>query len=59
MNRVVYYSRFFCVIIYDDMARVASSAELGKQQVDKVNEVMVEIRQEANNVSATVSSLSI
>jgi len=45
--------------VTDDMARVAGSAELGKQQIDKVNEVMAEIRQEANNVSATVSSLSI
>jgi methyl-accepting chemotaxis protein len=41
------------------MAGVASSAELGKLQIDKVNEVMVEIRREANNVSATVSNLSI
>ncbi|MDM5113486.1 methyl-accepting chemotaxis protein [Aeromonas salmonicida] len=57
--KVVQKNRELTARVTDDMARVASSAELGKQQVDKVNEVMVEIRQEANNVSATVSSLSI
>ena len=57
--KVVQKNRELTARVTDDMARVAGSAELGKQQIDKVNEVMVEIRQEANNVSATVSSLSI
>lgn len=41
-----------------EMSDVAGSAELGKQQVGEVNEVMSEIRREANNVSATVSGLA-
>ena len=41
------------------MSDVASSAELGKQQVGEVNEVMSDIRREANNVSSTVSDLAI
>ena len=57
--KVVQKNRELTAKVTDDMARVAGSAELGKQQIDKVNEVMAEIRQEANNVSATVSSLSI
>ncbi len=57
--KVVQKNRELTARVTDDMARVAGSAELGKQQIDKVNEVMAEIREEANNVSATVSSLSI
>ncbi|MCX4102563.1 methyl-accepting chemotaxis protein [Aeromonas hydrophila] len=57
--KVVQQNRELTAKVTDDMARVAGSAELGKQQIDKVNEVMAEIREEANNVSATVSSLSI
>ncbi len=57
--KVVQKNRELTAKVTDDMARVAGSAELGKQQIDKVNEVMAEIREEANNVSATVSSLSI
>ncbi|OZG40154.1 hypothetical protein CAK78_20350 [Aeromonas sp. A35_P] len=57
--KVVQKNRELTARVTDDMARVAGSAELGKQQIDKVDEVMTEIRQEANNVSATVSSLSI
>jgi methyl-accepting chemotaxis protein len=56
---VVQKNRELTARVTDDMAGVASSAELGKQQIDKVNEVMVEIRREANNVSTTVSNLSI
>ncbi|MDM5131795.1 methyl-accepting chemotaxis protein [Aeromonas piscicola] len=56
---VVQKNRELTARVTDDMAGVASSAELGKLQIDKVNEVMVEIRREANNVSATVSNLSI
>ena len=41
------------------MPRVFGIAGSIQQQIDKVNEVMAEIREEANNVSATVSSLSI
>ncbi|MNJ81803.1 hypothetical protein D3C77_807970 [compost metagenome] len=42
-----------------DMAGVAGSAELGKQQIAGVDRLMSEIRQEATRVSETVSSLSI
>jgi methyl-accepting chemotaxis protein len=57
--KVVQKNRELTTRVTDDMAGVAGSAELGKQQIARVDRVMAEIRQEANRVSETVSSLSI
>ncbi|MEH8119386.1 PAS domain-containing methyl-accepting chemotaxis protein [Aeromonas allosaccharophila] len=57
--KVVQNNRELTARATSEMSDVASSAELGKQQVGEVNEVMSEIRREANNVSSTVSDLAI
>ncbi|MEG0007482.1 MAG: PAS domain-containing methyl-accepting chemotaxis protein [Aeromonas sp.] len=57
--KVVQKNRELTAQVTGDMAGVAGSAELGKEQIAKVSQVMVEIRQEANRVSETVSNLSI
>ena len=56
--KVVQNNRELTAKVTAEMSDVAGSAELGKQQVGEVNEVMSEIRREANNVSATVSGLA-
>ena len=56
--KVVQNNRKLTAKVTAEMSDVAGSAELGKQQVGEVNEVMSEIRREANNVSATVSGLA-
>ncbi|WP_033138330.1 methyl-accepting chemotaxis protein [Aeromonas finlandensis] len=57
--KVVQNNRELTAKVTSEMSDVASSAELGKQQVGEVDEVMNEIRREANNVSSTVSDLAI
>ncbi len=57
--KVVQKNRELTARVTGDMAGVAGSAELGKEQIARVDAVMVEIRQEANRVSETVSNLSI
>ena len=57
--KVVQKNRELTARVTGDMAGVADSAELGKQQIAGVDRLMSEIRQEANRVSETVSSLSI
>ncbi|WP_310597340.1 methyl-accepting chemotaxis protein [Aeromonas aquatica] len=56
--KVVQKNRELTARVTDDMAGVAGSAELGKQQIAGVDRLMAEIRQEANRVSETVSNLS-
>lgn len=56
--KVVQKNRELTARVTDDMAGVAGSAELGKQQIGRVDRVMAEIRQEANRVSETVANLS-
>ncbi|MFB2866461.1 methyl-accepting chemotaxis protein [Aeromonas sp. MdU4] len=56
--KVVQNNRELTAKVTAEMSGVASSAELGKQQVGEVSEVMSEIRKEANNVSDTVSGLA-
>ncbi|GJA51560.1 PAS domain-containing methyl-accepting chemotaxis protein [Aeromonas caviae] len=57
--RVVQKNRELTARVTDDMAGVAGSAELGKQQIAGVDKLMSEIHQEADRVSQTVSALSI
>ncbi|MDY7892649.1 methyl-accepting chemotaxis protein [Aeromonas caviae] len=57
--RVVQKNRELTARVTDDMAGVADSAELGKQQIAGVDKLMSEIHQEADRVSQTVSALSI
>ncbi|WP_439834360.1 methyl-accepting chemotaxis protein [Aeromonas enteropelogenes] len=57
--KVVQNNRDLTSRVTAEMSGVADSAELGKQQVGEVNQVMSEIRREANNVSRTVSDLAI
>ncbi len=57
--RVVQKNRELTARVTDDMAGVAGSAELGKQQIAGVDKLMSEIHQEADRVSQTVSDLSI
>ena len=57
--RVVQKNRELTAMVTDDMAGVAGSAELGKQQIAGVDKLMSEIHQEADRVSQTVSALSI
>ena len=57
--KVVQKNRELTAQVTGDMAGVAGSAELGREQIARVDAVMVEIRQEANRVSETVSNLSI
>ncbi|MBL0517425.1 methyl-accepting chemotaxis protein [Aeromonas caviae] len=57
--RVVQKNRELTARVTDDMAGVAGSAELGKQQIAGVDKLMSEIHQEAGRVSQTVSALSI
>ena len=57
--KVVQKNRELTARVTDDMAGVAGSAELGKQQIASVDKLMSEIHQEADRVSQTVSALSI
>ncbi len=57
--KVVQKNRELTARVTDDMAGVAGSAELGKQQIAGVDKLMSEIHQEADRVSQTVSALSI
>ena len=57
--RVVQKNRELTARVTDDMAGVAGSAELGKQQIAEVDKLMSDIHQEASRVSQTVSALSI
>ncbi|WP_324056712.1 methyl-accepting chemotaxis protein [Aeromonas caviae] len=57
--RVVQKNRELTARVTEDMAGVAGSAELGKQQIAGVDKLMSEIHQEADRVSQTVSALSI
>ncbi|MGY3864589.1 methyl-accepting chemotaxis protein [Aeromonas bivalvium] len=57
--RVVQKNRELTARVTEDMAGVAGSAELGKQQIAGVDRLMTEIRQEASRVSQTVSALSL
>ncbi|MFH6577346.1 methyl-accepting chemotaxis protein [Aeromonas caviae] len=57
--RVVQKNRELTARVTDDMAGVAGSAELGRQQIAGVDKLMSEIHQEADRVSQTVSALSI
>ena len=57
--RVVQKNRELTARVTDDMAGVAGSAELGKQQISEVDKLMSDIHQEASRVSQTVSALSI
>ncbi|WP_421280497.1 methyl-accepting chemotaxis protein [Aeromonas taiwanensis] len=57
--KVVQKNRELTARVTDDMAGVAGSAELGKQQIAGVDSLMTEIHQEASRVSETVSALSI
>lgn len=57
--KVVQKNRELTARVTDDMAGVADSAELGKQQIAGVDKLMSEIHQEADRVSQTVSALSI
>ncbi|MDX7808042.1 PAS domain-containing methyl-accepting chemotaxis protein [Aeromonas caviae] len=57
--RVVQKNRELTARVTDEMAGVAGSAELGKQQIAGVDKLMSEIHQEADRVSQTVSALSI
>ena len=57
--KVVQKNRELTARVTDDMAGVAGSAELGKQQISEVDKLMSDIHQEASRVSQTVSALSI
>ncbi|WP_111875154.1 methyl-accepting chemotaxis protein [Aeromonas bivalvium] len=57
--KVVQKNRELTARVTDDMAGVAGSAELGKQQIAEVDKLMSDIHQEASRVSQTVSALSI
>ncbi|WP_111874859.1 methyl-accepting chemotaxis protein [Aeromonas bivalvium] len=57
--RVVQKNRELTARVTEDMAGVAGSAELGKQQIAGVDRLMTEIREEASRVSQTVSALSL
>ncbi|MGY4000868.1 methyl-accepting chemotaxis protein [Aeromonas sanarellii] len=57
--RVVQKNRELTARVTEDMAGVAGSAELGKQQIAGASRLMSEIHQEADRVSQTVSALSI
>ena len=57
--RVVQKNRELTARVTDDMAGVAGSAELGKQQISEVDKLMSDIHREASRVSQTVSALSI
>ena len=57
--KVVQKNRELTARVTDDMAGVAGSAELGKQQVSEVDKLMSDIHREASRVSQTVSALSI
>ena len=57
--KVVQKNRGLTARVADDMAGVAGSAELGKQQIAEVDKLMSDIHQEASRVSQTVSALSI
>lgn len=57
--KVVQKNRELTARVTDDMAGVAGSAELGKQQISEVDKLMNDIHQEASRVSQTVSALSI
>ena len=57
--KVVQKNRELTARVTDDMAGVAGSAELGKQQIAGVDRLMTEIHQEASRVSQTVCALSI
>ncbi|MFQ2505895.1 methyl-accepting chemotaxis protein [Aeromonas caviae] len=57
--KVVQKNRELTAQVTGDMAGVAGSAELGKQQIAGVDKLMSEIHQEADRVSQTVSALSI
>ena len=51
--RVVQKNRELTARVTDDMAGVAGSAELGKQQIAEVDKLMSDIHQEASRVSQT------
>ncbi|MGE6288092.1 methyl-accepting chemotaxis protein [Aeromonas media] len=57
--KVVQKNRELTARVTDDMAGVAGSAELGKQQISEVDKLMSDIHREASRVSQTVSALSI
>ena len=57
--KVVQKNRELTARVTDDMAGVAGSAELGKQQIAEVDKLMSDIHREASRVSQTVSALSI
>ena len=59
ITKVVQKNRELTARVTDDMAGVAGSAELGKQQISEVDKLMSDIHREASRVSQTVSALSI